>query len=77
MIVELLIYSCITTHTISDDSFTKSCRWSSRGYYSSERRCAEDGAAEAGKIEHEFSVVRGASPRLVERHKCSPVPVRE
>lgn len=75
MMLELAIYSCITTHTMMDDSFTKSCRWNSRGFYASEIRCREDGKVEAPrKVVHEFSVVIG-SPRIAESYRCSPVPL--
>ena len=75
MIVELLVYSCIETHQVADDSFILSCRWNSRGFYSSEKRCADDGAAEIGKPVHEFVMLPGG-PRTVRRYRCPAVPMK-
>ncbi len=76
MIVELLLYSCVETHQIVDDSYTVSCRWNSRGFYASEQRCNVDGSAEIGKVVHQFEVIAGSSPRTVRRYRCPPVPLK-
>jgi hypothetical protein len=77
MMLELMVYSCITSHAIMDDSYTKSCRWNTRGFYASEQRCNEDGRAEAGRTLHEPEIIVGMNPRIIERHRCTPVKTRD
>ena len=76
MIFELFVWSCIENHQIIDDSYIKSCRWNSRGFYASEMKCATDGAAALGQKVHQCEIVVG-SDRTVEKWRCSVVPVKQ
>jgi hypothetical protein len=76
MIFELLIWTCIENHQMVDDSYIKSCRWHSRGYYANEMKCASDGQASLGQKVHQFEIIIG-SDRTAEKFRCSVVPVKQ
>ena len=67
-ILQLLVYSCVTTNGLDGEPLPKVCQWEPHDIYRTNRKCQEAGAHHM--MSQTFSGGRG-----VEKHRCIRVRV--